>query len=260
MDTQTKPSPENLSHTPAPPVMHDLAQDASAAEADPIPPRVKKPSKYRYVWLAFIVALVISVVGVGAYIIDAESKNPPSQLNALLTPTPAPQEGLIPRVTVPISETATYEDTALHYAFRYPKSLTLANEKTSITLADPGARKIITMEVTDDQKKFIDPDNFASCSVVINEASSGNEKKCVTVDTAAIAFGPNIASHFVYIEVGESGGGYDIYQTTEPALQFTVTFASGKEDGEQIFKQLLPTFTFAASPSAKTATVSGSLQ
>lgn len=214
-----------------------------------MPPSVKKPSKYRSLWLVLIVSLVISVVGVGAYIIDAESKRPPSQVNALLTPTPAPREGLIPSVT-PKAALMTYTDSTLHYSFRYPNSLTLAAEKTGIAFVDTEGRRVITLTVSDTQTGFIDPDAYESCSVALNDTSSGKKRSCVTLDEAAVRFGTIDARHFVYIPTEASGDAYDIYQTASPALQFSVTFASGKEAGEKLFREMLPTFTFGVSPNA----------
>ncbi len=58
------------------------------SETRPTPPGIHKPGTMTYVWLACILFLVFSVVGVGAYVIDAESNSVPSGLETLLTPTP----------------------------------------------------------------------------------------------------------------------------------------------------------------------------
>lgn len=72
-----------------------------------MPPVEQKPSKYRYVWLVVILLLAASVLAVGAYIIDAENRLMPSQINSLQTPTPdMPKPSITVRPTIVASDSA----------------------------------------------------------------------------------------------------------------------------------------------------------
>lgn len=75
---------------------------------DMIPQETKGPSNMRYVWLSVVIFLVLSVVGVGAYVIDAGSQQKPSEVNILLTPTPDMPNAVRKPTDVPtIVESAT---------------------------------------------------------------------------------------------------------------------------------------------------------
>jgi hypothetical protein len=60
----------------------------SSSDPDFMPTPTPESSGLRYVWLAVLCMLVLSVVAVGAYIIDSENKQVPALVDSLLTPTP----------------------------------------------------------------------------------------------------------------------------------------------------------------------------
>lgn len=53
-----------------------------------IPQPQKQASVFRYFWLIVLLFLVVSVVGVGTYVIDQESNETNAIIESLLTPTP----------------------------------------------------------------------------------------------------------------------------------------------------------------------------
>jgi hypothetical protein len=121
MDTSTTPPPEkpsdstSLLETPA-------ATLPSLSDPDFIPPMVKKPSNLRYLWLILIFGLVLSVVGVGAYIIDSENKKAPSQPSNLLTPTPDLPKPTVTPLPSPIPEASESAETSSSSAAIEPSS------------------------------------------------------------------------------------------------------------------------------------------
>jgi hypothetical protein len=98
----------------------------SGSDPDFVPPVEHSPSKLRYFWPFFIFCVVLSVVGVGAYMIDAENKQNPSLVGSLLTPTPnLPKPSLTPTPD-PTIDWNTYSNSL--YSIKYPKSDNVTNE------------------------------------------------------------------------------------------------------------------------------------
>lgn len=142
-ENSTPPPPQKSTHSPISPATDSDLHVAPPPDVSFQATGEQKPSKYRYLWLALIFFLIISVLGVGAYIIDAENKIMPSQISVLTTPTPEiPRSSPSPNPTVSASISAktvdmsqwkTYKSTEGFFTLKYPPEYTLSeNSRISV--------------------------------------------------------------------------------------------------------------------------------
>lgn len=117
----------------------------------PAPPLSTNASfSFKYVWLAIVLLLVISSVGIGTYLLDGNASEQPL-LNALVTPTPV---SLNPAETAnnkkdPTSDWLLYTNSVTGYTIKYPPNFSKPledpdRENTIVFSGSSGTYALIT--------------------------------------------------------------------------------------------------------------------
>lgn len=210
-----------------------------------LPPASPPPSKLRFLWPILIVFLMLSVVGIGAYIIDAGNRQP-LLVDSLLTPTPDMPDPTPTPIPDPTRTWKTYTDPVFAYSFKYPEQLTVTTENEVLQLVTEEDVALITIAVSNEKNDFRNKAEYVSCQIAFQDNGTEDFDNCVEENEYKL-MGAKAVTSFSYREIGARGGLFDIIQTRDvPALQFTVSYATDVSgiSGDDIFRQVLPTFTF----------------
>jgi hypothetical protein len=237
-------------------VRHEISEVPKHTDPDFIPPIVGKPSSLRYIWLVLIGFLVLSVVGGGAYLIDAENKRVPSQIGGLLTPTPVVAHPTVTITPTPDPMLGWTSYVTQTFALKYPPSWKLqskntnAKDKTEVDFAEFISSRVTTEKATGDYFP-------GEASITITVTTNSPEKELADLPAGEIK---NIKLQGVEAkEILFQDGVAGTVATTMVVAGFdkkTYTISMSTQDEnlqplfESEFNQMLATFSFSAFQSA----------